>query len=69
LSNIKLFLPVEAEISVTANMKNPKSSGKPGKGRHGTRHHAKAVYQIISASSSWDICYKNFHYDKYEKKF
>ena len=23
-----------------------KSHGKPGKGRHGTSHHAKAIYQI-----------------------
>ena len=51
ISNIKSFLPVEADISVmkvfiTANMKNSKSRGKPGKGRHGTSHHAKATYQI-----------------------
>jgi hypothetical protein len=24
--------------------------GKPGKGRHGTSHHAKAIYQIITPS-------------------
>jgi hypothetical protein len=23
--------------------------GKPGKGRHGTSHHAKAIYQIIKS--------------------
>jgi len=42
---------MEAEISVTkvfitANMKNSKSRGKPVKGRHGTIHHAKAIYHI-----------------------
>jgi hypothetical protein len=54
----KSFLPVEAEITVTKvfitpNMKNSKSHckqevdvGKPGKRRHGTSHHAKAIYQI-----------------------
>jgi hypothetical protein len=38
--------------------------GKPGKGRHGTSHHAKAIYQIISSSRSWDNCYESFHYSK-----
>jgi hypothetical protein len=36
--------------------------GKPGKGRHGTSHHAKAIYikyKIISSSRSWDICYES----------
>jgi hypothetical protein len=32
--------------------------GKPGKGRHGTSHHAKAIYQIISSSRSWDMLRK-----------
>jgi hypothetical protein len=25
--------------------------GKPGKGRHGTSHHAKAIYQIYHSMS------------------
>jgi hypothetical protein len=33
--------------------------GKPGKGRQGTSHHAKAIYQIISSSRSRDICYES----------
>ena len=35
--------------------------GKPGKGRHGTSHHAKPYikYQIISSSRSRDICYES----------
>jgi hypothetical protein len=41
--------------------------GKPGKGRHDTSHHAKAIYQIISSSRSRDIRYKSFHYSKHEK--
>jgi hypothetical protein len=52
ISNIKSFLPVEAEISVMkvfimANMKNSKSHCKPGKGRHGTSHHAKDYLAIF----------------------
>ena len=35
-----------ALVFITANMKNSKSHGIPGKGKHGTSHHAKAIYQI-----------------------
>ena len=36
--------PTRSFVSRTVNRKQ--MCGKPGKGRHGTSHHAKAIYQI-----------------------
>jgi hypothetical protein len=42
--------------------------GKPGKGRHGTSHHAKAISNIKSfLPVEAEICYKSFYYGKHEK--
>jgi hypothetical protein len=46
-------------------------SGKPGKGRHGTSHHAKAMSQYdcipsLTAVKMLAICIKNYFVEKVE---
>jgi hypothetical protein len=43
--------------------------GKPGKGRHGTSQHAKAIISNIKSflPVEAEITYESFHYSKHEK--